>query len=187
MIIETIFSTLDAAGNPNWAPMGLVWGEAEMTVRPFRDTDTYRNLKETRFGVANLSDNVLFFVRTALSDAQLPHFPARHVRGVVLEEACAWRELEVVQVDGDEERAEIQCCVVGEGRLRDFLGFNRGKNMVIEAAILATRLHLHDRADVESAFQRYRDLVRKTGGEQERKAMQHLEDYVMRWYLAREN
>ena len=28
MIIETIFSTLDANGNPNFAPMGIEWGEA---------------------------------------------------------------------------------------------------------------------------------------------------------------
>lgn len=187
MIIETVFSTVDKAGTPNWAPMGVVWGEVEMSVRPFRDTDTYRNLVQTRFGVANVTDDVLVFARTALSDVALPCVPANHGPGVILKDACYWRELAVVAVDGDERRADVRCRVVAEGRQRDFLGFNRGKSAIIEAAIIATRLHLHDRADVESAFQRYRDLVRKTGGEQERKAMQHLEDYVTRWYLAREN
>ena len=187
MIIETIFSTLDAAGNPNWAPMGLVWGEAEMTVRPFRDTDTYRNLKETRFGVANVTDDVLTFARTALSDVALPHLPASHGPGVVLEEACYWRELEVEHIDGDEKRAVVRCRVVGEVRLRDFLGFNRGKNMVIEAAILATRLHLHSPADVHAALQRYEKIVQKTGGEQEQEAMRYVQDYIARWFRAREN
>lgn len=187
MIIETIFSTLDASGRPNFAPMGLVWGEEAMTVRPFRDTTTCRNLLETGCGVANLTDNVLSFARTALSDAQLPHFPARHVRGVVLEEACAWCELEVAYIDGDEERAEIQCRVVGQGRLRDFLGFNRGRGAVIEAAILATRLHLHSPADVHAALRRYEEIVQKTGGKQEREAMRYVQDYIARWFRAREN
>jgi hypothetical protein len=186
MIIETIFSTLDTAGHPNFAPMGIVWGEEAMTVCPFRDTITYRNLVEVGCGVANVTDNVLSFVHTALSDRQLPHFPARHIRGVVLEEACTWRELEVADVGGDEQRARVHCRVVGEGRLRDFLGFNRGKNAVIEAAILATRLHLNSAADVRSALQRYDDLVDRTGGKQEREAMQHIQDYIARWFRARE-
>jgi len=187
MIIETIFSTLDSEGRPNFAPMGLVWGEERMTVRPFRDTTTYRNLIETRCGVTNVTDNVLSYVRTALSDRQLPHFPAHHIRGVVLEEACLWRELEVVDMNGDEQRARIRCRVVGEGRLRDFLGFNRGKNAVIEAAILATRLHIHSPAHVHSAIESYEDLVLRTGGKQEREAIQYIQDYIARWFRARED
>lgn len=187
MIIETIFSTMDEAGRPNFAPMGLVWGEEAMTVRPFRDTTTYRNLLETGCGVANLTDNVLSFAQTALSDVQLPHFPARHVRGVVLEEACAWRELEVANIDEGEERAEIQCRVVGQGRLRDFLGFNRGRCAVIEATILATRLHLHSPTDVRAALRRYDDIVNRTGEEREREAMRYVQDYIARWFRAREN
>jgi hypothetical protein len=187
MIVETIFSTVDTSGRPNFAPMGVMWGEESMMLRPFRDTTTYHNLLETHCGVANLTDNVLSFVRTALSDAQLPHFPARCVRGVVLEEACAWRELEVVNVGGGKERADIHCRVVGQGRLREFLGFNRGKNAVIEAAILATRLHLHSPADIRSALRNWKDIVSRTGGEQEREAVQYVQDYIARWLRARQD
>ncbi len=193
MIVEVIFSTLDGEGRPNFAPMGVVWGESEMTVRPFRNTTTYRNLVSTGCGVANATDDVLLFVRTALSTASAvddvlpPHFPARHVRGVVLEEACFWRELEVAAVGGDGERAEVRCRVVGGGRRRDFLGFNRGRNAIIEAAIIATRLHLHSLAEVHSALRRYDEIVRKTGGEREREAMQYVQEYVTRWFRARES
>ncbi len=187
MIVETIFSTLNASGQPNFAPMGVVWGKAEMIVRPFRDTITYRNLIETGCGVVNVTDNVLSFAHSALSRVQLPHFPALRVRGVVLEEACYWRELEVTTVGGGEERAEIRCRVVGGGWQRDFLGFNRGKNAVIEAAILATRLHLHSQSEVWAAFQHYDEIVAKTGGGQEREAMQYLYEYARRWFVAGES
>ena len=44
MIVETIFSTIDEDGNPNFAPMGLFWGDETVTVRPYRNTQTCRNL-----------------------------------------------------------------------------------------------------------------------------------------------
>jgi hypothetical protein len=184
MIIETIFSTLNTTGQPNFAPMGLRWGEKEMTVRPFRETTTYHNLVTTGYGVANITDNVLLFAQSAVSKAAFPHFPARWVTGVVLKEACYWHELEVISVGGSEQRAEILCRVVEQGRQRDFVGFNRGKYAAIEAAILATRVHLHSETEVWAAFQRYDEIVSKTGGEQEREAMQYLRDYVRRWFLA---
>jgi hypothetical protein len=71
--------------------------------------------------------------------------------------------------------------------MRDFLGFNRGKNAVIEAAILATRLHIHNPTHVHSAIESYEDLVLRTGGKQEREAIQYIQDYIARWFRARED
>lgn len=182
MIIETIFSTLDASGWPNFAPMGVVWGEEEITVRPFRNTRTCHNLLATGYGVANVTDDVLAFVESALYDAALPHFPAAMVPGVVLQGACYWRELEVMAVGGDEVRAEVRCRVVGRGRQRDFLGFNRAAAAVLEGTILATRLHLCSPAAAWSDLRRYEEIVCKTGGETERAAFERVCDFVRRWF-----
>ena len=182
MIIETLFATFSDAEEPNFAPMGVVWGEGEVTVRPFRDTTTYRNLVGTSCGVANLTDDVLLFARAALEDVEPPWRPASHVRGAVLRNACAWRELEVIEESGRGARADIRCRVVGRGNQREFVGFSRARSAVIEAAILATRLHLHPQKDVEGALERYDDVVSKTGGEREHEAMRYLHDRVKRWY-----
>jgi len=181
MIIEAIFSTLDTAGRPNFAPMGVVWGEEAMTVRPFRQTQTYHNLLATGYGVVNLTDDVLAFVQTGLYDAVLPHFPASAVPGVVFQGACSWRELAVVSESGAGERAEVHCRVVSQGWQRDFLGFCRARNAVIEATILATRLHLHDPKMVLEALGHYEEIVQKTGGEVERVALQNVREFVGRW------
>jgi len=183
--IEVIFSTLDEDGRPNFAPMGVTWGEKELIVRPFRNTDTYRNLMATGYGVANVTDNVLLFAQSALSEPIFPHFDARQVPSIVLKDACYWREVIVTEVGGGDMQAEIRCRVVGQGWQRDFLGFNRAKNAVVEAAILATRLHLHDQAEVQAAYRRYQEIVDKIGGDQEREAMRYLRDYVRRWGVAR--
>jgi len=68
----------------NFAPMGIDWGEDELTVRPFRQSRTCHNLIATGYGVANLTDDVLAFVQSGLYDAALPHFPASAVPGAGL-------------------------------------------------------------------------------------------------------
>ncbi|HSB60394.1 MAG TPA: DUF447 domain-containing protein, partial [Vicinamibacteria bacterium] len=84
MIIESIVTTLDRGGRANFAPMGVVWGEDEIVVKPYRETTTYRNLRETGEAVVNLVDDVLYFVRGALASPTFPSVPAAVVRGVVL-------------------------------------------------------------------------------------------------------
>lgn len=178
MIIETIFSTQDESGNPNFAPMGVVWEEAFITVRPFRNSHTCRNLLANGYGVANLADDVLAYVQCGLYDAVLPHFPAKAVPGSVFKGACSWRELAVVSHGGDGDRAEVRCRVLHAGRQRDFLGFCRASHAVLEAAILATRMGLLDPKAVEDALIRYEEIVQKTGDHTEKQAFQLVRDYV---------
>jgi hypothetical protein len=180
MIIETIFSTLDETGKPNFAPMGLAWGEEFITVRPFRNTHTCRNLLSNGYGVANLTNDVLAYVRCGLYDAVLPHFPAKVARGVIFQDACSWREMAVVSQGGSDDRAEFRCRVLHKGRQKDFLGFCRASNAVIEAAILATRLALYDRKTVVERLIHYGEIVEKTGDETEIHAFQLVQDFVQK-------
>ena len=178
MIVETIFSTLDETSRPNFAPMGILWDEKFATVRPFRDSRTCRNLMATGYGVVNVSDNVLAYVQSGLYDAVLPHFPSRIVPGVVFDGCCWWREIEVISRGGSEERAELRCRVLYDGRQKDFLGFCRASNAVIEATILATRLHLYDRKRLVEELIHYRTIVERTGDVAEKQAFQMVEDYI---------
>jgi hypothetical protein len=181
MIVEAIFATLDPAGRPNFAPMGVVWGEDEMTVRPFRATHTYQNLLATRCGVVNVTDDVLAFVDCALGDPALPHFPATTICGAVLENACYWREVVLFDGGGDFTRAELRCRVVRRGWRRDFLGFNRARGVVIEAAILVTRVHLLGKARVLASLAESEAVVLKTGDAAEWLALRRLRDYAEVW------
>ena len=64
----------------------------------------------------------------------------------------------------------IECQVVATGRIRDFIGFNRAKHAVIEAAILATRLELLEAKQILAEFRRLAVIVEKTAGQSERRA-----------------
>jgi uncharacterized protein len=62
--------------------------------------------------------------------------------------------------------------------IRDFYGFNRAKHAVLEAAILATRVHLLAADEIRREFERLRVPVEKTAGPREREAFAFLQDYV---------
>ncbi len=178
MIIETIVSTLDENETPNFAPMGVELGRDSITVRPFRNTRTYRNMISSGYGVANFTDDALAYVQCALYRAVLPSFPAKSAPGVVYRNACSWKEMVVESQGGSDDRAELQCRVLYKGSQRDFLGFCRAGNAVIEATILATRMNLVNPSIVDARMIQYREIVEKTGGDAERKAFQLVRDYI---------
>jgi uncharacterized protein len=178
VIIESILTSMAPDGTVNFAPMGVEWGDEAIVLKPFLDTTTFRNMRETRVAVVNLTDDAMLFAQGAISSPQFSWGPAAMVRGAVLEAACSWRELEVVSIDDTPPRSRIEARVVHRGTQREFLGFNRARHAVLEAAILATRTHLLPPEEIRAAFARLQVIVDKTAGPREQEAMAMLTEYV---------
>ncbi len=182
MIIETIVTTMDMEGTVNCAPMGVEWDPdragTPIVLKPFLETATYRNVTATRTAVVNLIDDVRVFARAAISNPVYPTMPAAVVRGVVLADACSWRELEVTAIDSTPPRSRIETAVVHHGRRRDFIGFNRARHAVLETAIYATRVHMLARELLLGELDRLQVIVDKTAGPRELEAMSLLSDYI---------
>jgi hypothetical protein len=178
MIVESIVTTVDADGCVNCAPMGVEWGDAIIVLKPFLDTATYRNLVATETAVVNLIDDARVFARAAISNPEYPTRPAVTVRGVVLTEGCSWRELKVRSIDSTPPRSRIEMTVVHRGVTREFIGFNRARHAVLEAAIYATRLHLLPREFIDSEMARLQVIVDKTAGPDEQEAMALLAEHI---------
>lgn len=181
MIIETLLTTQDPAGALNVAPMGVEWGEDTIVIKPFLETATFRNLAATGVAVVHLTDDALLFAQAVIhhpAAAAPPSFPATRVAGRVLEAACSWREVEVTAVDATPPRSRITTRVVHRGTRREFLGFNRARHAVLEAAILATRTHLLPAAEIAAEYARLQVIVDKTAGPREHEAMALLSAWV---------
>jgi len=181
-ILEGIVTTLDENQQVHIAPMGPA-ADSQMerlVLRPFKTAQTYRNLKAHPEGVFHITDDVLLLARAALGKLeQLPPLrPAAHVRGFIISDACRFYEFRVRSIDDSDDRSRMEAEVVHFGRLRDFVGFNRAKHAVVEAAILATRTDFLPRTEIESEFRKLSVIVEKTGGEQEKKAFAFLRDYL---------
>ncbi|HET9268428.1 MAG TPA: DUF447 domain-containing protein [Vicinamibacterales bacterium] len=177
MIVESIVTTVAADGTVNCAPMGVEWGDDRIVLKPFLDTATYRNVTVVRSAVVNLVDDVRIFARAAISNPVYPTVPAAVVKGVRLADCCSWRELEVRSLDSTPPRSRIETDVVHRGVVREFVGFNRARHAVLEAAIYATRLHLLPREFVTSELERLQVIVDKTAGPAEQEAMALLTEH----------
>jgi len=127
-----------------------------------------------------VTDDVLLIAQAAVGQLDpLPETtPAEQVDGVVLTSACRWYEFDVASLDDRQERTRIECRVVHVGRLRDFFGFNRAKHAVLEAAILATRVHLLPCEQIDAEFERLAVPIEKTAGPRERLAFELLRQSV---------
>src|SRR5262245_40070583 len=137
MILEGIVTTVSPDGAVNIAPMGPAIEPAadlvRFTLRPYRTSTTYRNLKHAPEGVLHVTDDVLQLAQAAVGSIEpAPElFAAKIVHGLVLANACRWYEFRVARLNDDNDRTTIECTVVHTGRIRDFLGFNRAKHAVV--------------------------------------------------------
>jgi uncharacterized protein len=179
MILEGLVTTLDPDGTPHLAPMGpRVSPEFDrLTLRPFPTSQTYRNLLRDRQGVFHVTDDALLLAKSAIGEVKpFPDLlPAERINGFVILDSCRHYEFVVRSVDDSAQRISLEAEVVQSGRTRDFFGFNRAKHAVVEAAILATRLHLLPLTEVASEFRKLRTIIDKTGGPAEQEAMNLLE------------
>ncbi len=188
MILEGICTTLNEDGTTNVAPMGPIVDQefTSFLFRPFQTSTTFSNLKRTRCGVFHVTDDVGMIAKAAVGKLiELPEIlHAQRIKGSILSNACRWYEFEVVSIDDSQPRSEIQTKVVNAGRLRDFFGLSRAKHAVLETAILATRLHLLKRQEIEENLKHYKIIIEKTAGPAERAAYQFLIHHIDAFWKA---
>ena len=182
LILEGIVTTKNEDGSTNVSPMGPVVDRdvTKLRLRPFQTSATYLNLKRMGQGVFHVTDDVEMLALAAIGKLSEPPSVRNcdAVDGQILKDACRWYAFEVISLDDTQERTELECRIVASGRLRDFVGWNRAQHAVLEAAILATRVHLLPRDDIISQLEHLAVIVDKTAGLVERRAFKIVCNYV---------
>lgn len=191
MILEGLVSTIGDQGECHLAPMGPITdlSLSKLLLRPYQSSTTYQNLKKNPSGVFHISDDVLMFAKLIVKspDLSFQFTPAQVVKGNVLEDCCRWYEFNVISINDEQERTEIEAEVVHTGSKRDFLGFNRAKHAVIEAAILASRIHILPDEEILNQLASLEQPVQKTAGDQELEAFGLLQSFIHEQLLQKES
>ena len=170
MIRECIVTTRSEAGKIHIAPLGLIADADGWIIAPFKPSTTLDNLRTTPYAVASFTDDVMVFAGCLVGNRDWPLRPAEKVPGAVLSNALAHAELKVRDVEEDELRPRFHCRIVYEASHFPFKGFNRAQAAVIEAAILASRLHMLPREKIEQELAYLQIAVEKTAGPREHEA-----------------
>jgi uncharacterized protein len=170
MIRECIVTTADRAGAVHIAPLGLIAEGEGWILAPFRPSTTLENLRAVPYAVANYTDDVRIFAGCLTGRKNWPLTAAVEVPVQRLAGALAHAELAVIDVTEDELRPRFHCRVIRLATHHPFLGLNRAKAAVIEAAILVSRLDLLPREKIEREMEYLRIAVEKTAGPDEQEA-----------------
>jgi uncharacterized protein len=182
MILEGIVTTLSPEGTLNIAPMGPIVDGAmrTLTLRPFATSHTCRNLRDHGEGVFHVTDDVLLLAKAAIGDVEpMPEVErANTILGYVLTDCCRYHEFRITSIDASTERVTMQAEVMHTESRRDFVGFIRAKNLVLEAAILATRVAILPWAEIEAEYRKWEPIVAKTGGAAEIEAFAVLKRHI---------
>lgn len=179
MINETIVTTTNPDGSTHIAPMGMRYSDGHVVIAPFRPSTTLDNLLRQRYAVVNMTDDVRVFAGCLIGRCDWPTLPAARVPVARLRDALSHIEVEVSDCRDDPERPAFHCRELCREQHAPFMGLNRAKAAVIEAAILSSRLHFLDADKVAAEIDYLKIAVDKTAGRHERQAwewlMRHIE------------
>jgi hypothetical protein len=174
--INEVIATTEAEGRVNAAPIGIIRSENRLYVRLFLGTHTYENVLAKGWFVANISHDAWLFAEAALEDLSPGYFTRREDLPV-LKDAEAWVLFECHAFASDIIIADVKP-IKGEVIRRDFRAVNRGANLVVEAAVAATRyLALRTDSYFEELMKLQR-IINRCGGAREREAMDRLMERV---------
>jgi hypothetical protein len=170
MIRETIVTTADANGGVHIAPLGIIADGERWILAPFRPSKTLDNLRAIPFAVVNHTDDVRVYAGCLTGRRDWPTVACDESPVPRLENCLAHMTLRVAGVEDDEMRPRFQCEVVSLATHAPFAGFNRAQAAVVEAAILASRLHLLPRERIQREIGALEIVVAKTAGVNEQTA-----------------
>ncbi|MCD6455692.1 MAG: DUF447 family protein [Methanophagales archaeon] len=185
-ISEVIVTTKSASGEPNAAPIGIIAvtnedeNENNYFVRLYKGSKTLSNARETNKLAANVTNDAVLFVKAAfepLTETQFSLFNGFPV----LKEANSWILFDCTFSEKTRETFVFRLTALAvKTNRKEVKAINRGRNAVIEAAILATRNAItedeRDRAEREKLMALYARIVEKCGGSREKEALKILQE-----------
>ncbi|MBE0523217.1 MAG: DUF447 family protein [Methanosarcinales archaeon] len=173
-INETIITTISLNGRFNAAPIGIIRRDGKLMVRIYNGSHTCSNIQDTGLFAANMVDDPVLFVQSALSDLDDKMFETIKIDkyGVfpILNKSSAWI---IFKADYEKGTTAIQAelyPVTGEIRRSGITTINRGFNAVIEATIYATRYIAFKDEKYLRKVKTFKNIIDKCGGNQEKEA-----------------
>ena len=159
-IVETILVTRNPDGSYNAAPMGVTRKGATLIVRPFKSTQTFKNLSLGESASINLSDNPHLFLATAFKE-DIEDQPKVDDKGLEGADATIHSKTGVM-FNESELRASFSLTPQDVEIKSPYpTVFSRGRSEAIEAIIHATRIQVFNDEHRDSEVQKLKNKVKE--------------------------
>jgi hypothetical protein len=170
MINETIITTLNKDGSIHIAPMGVRHEDDFYVIAPFKPSTTLKNLQRSGQAVINMTDDVRIFAGCLTGHYDWPTIDVSAINGKRLAAALSHIEIEVAHQEGDGLRPVFYCSEKHQETHAPFMGLNRAKAAVLEAAVLVSRLHMLPDEKIDNEIEYLHIAIDKTASEHELEA-----------------
>lgn len=146
IIYEAIITTFDRKNKPNAAPMGFtITKEKQVIIRPFKESDTYKNLQHQKACIVNITNDPDLFVKSTLfQDLLTDEFynKSKMINAPILK-ACKGNHivLKVANETEEEERGIFYCDIINAELCKENVQpHTRAFSSLIEILIHTTRV-----------------------------------------------
>ncbi len=178
MIFEVVIVTVDSNNKPHVAPMGVTKRNKSIVLKPFKPSQTLKNILNTKNAVLNTITDVRIFAACITGRKQFDLIPVEGTPGFRLKNTFSYTHLSLENFFDNNLRPQLimkqeSTCQVGE-----FYGLNRAQAAVIEGAILISRLNILPIEKILSEMEYLRIAISKTAGPEEKEAWTWLEEAV---------
>lgn len=170
MINETIITTVNKDGSIHIAPMGVRHEDDFYVIAPFKPSTTLKNLQRSGQAVINMTDDVRIFAGCLTGHYDWPTIDVSAINGKRLAAALSHIEIEVAHQEGDGLRPVFYCSEKHQETHAPFMGLNRAKAAVLEAAVLVSRLHMLPDEKIDNEIEYLQIAIDKTASAQELEA-----------------
>ena len=179
MIIESIVSTVSKRRSVNFAPFGIRKEKKEIIISPYIPSTTLNNLRSTGNASINYTDDATFFVNCLLGKKNFQKKKCSKINCYFLKDALAHDEVVVESVKENKVRPIFKCKIINQEEHKRFEGFNRARNSLIEACILASRVKILKKKQILKELEGLKNSVEKTAGIKERKSWNLISKFIL--------
>jgi len=180
-IVETIVTTMSAAGEVHVAPLGLIEDGGHWIIAPFKPSRTLDNLRAHPFAAASHTDDVRVFAGCVTGRKDWPTVATAKIKGGRLMDCVSHWELKVEKVLEDELRPRFVSSIIYRETHKDWEGFSRAQAAVLELAVLTTRLKMLPPEKIESELKYLEIAISKTASLREQEAWGWLMEKIDAW------
>ncbi|OQA57971.1 MAG: hypothetical protein BWY45_01351 [Euryarchaeota archaeon ADurb.Bin294] len=166
----------------NAAPMGIIRKNDSLSMIVFRTSHTAQNIIRDGWLVAHISHDPILFVKTAFEDLSEESFIQElignriihRLRGIQNWICC---NAHVEHTTSEKLFVRLEPIHVNITQVLP-IPVHRGLNNIIEATVHATRFILNEDPELARFIRHHGELVLRCGGEQDKRAMRLLYEYV---------
>jgi hypothetical protein len=179
MIIETVITSLDENSKIHFAALGVEFFKQKIVFYPYQGSKTLENIINSKEGVINIVDKAEYLIKAALGDY---HFSVNKIKDdnhYYLEDSCHYYKFRLISVSEIDDKYKVSGKIVLDQSNREYFGLNRANNLLLEAAVKASRIGIKNTCkEVDTFLDNNRRVILKTGDENAEYLFNFLKKYI---------